>query len=402
MGYLPENRTWFEGVQRLPPATVLTWDIGKGCLHTRRYWSWDQVPPLDGRLDADALAAELGQLFSAAVERRSRAGERVGLVLSGGLDSRAILAALPDRGAALPTLTFGREHSTDSRIAARAARLKGARHSQFEINASNWLRPRLQGVWWLDGMLDLMHMHGIEHLGRMKDLFDIVLNGAGGDGVVGGGHLFENDDFALYTEHNMGLRPTAHPSLFAELKTYFEGLGSSHALYLDHRLRSFTLYGPLLGTFQGLEYRLPFLDNRFQEKLYAVPNALKMHNQLYRKMLLHTFPAFYRKIPWQSTGVPLTWPAWAVRAARLGRRLKPGRAFTDYPGWLRQEPARSLCREILCNPAALYPEYLPESQVHRTREEHLDGADRAALLCRYLSFEVFLQQVFTGHWRASS
>ena len=38
-------------------------------------------------IDEDEVAEELGGLFKAAVTRRSRVGERVGLTLSGGLDS---------------------------------------------------------------------------------------------------------------------------------------------------------------------------------------------------------------------------------------------------------------------------------------------------------------------------
>ena len=397
VGYLHDNLTWFEGIQRLPAACVLTWDLRAGTSTTQRYWWWDKIVPIY-QPNEDELAAELGALFTAGVERRCQPPERVGLVLSGGLDSRAILAALPDTS--FPTLTFGRANSPDSRIAARAADLKGVEHHCFDIDAENWLAPRLDSVWWSDGMLDLMHMHSIEAVQHIKSLFTFSLNGAGGDGLAGGGHLFDAADLAHHLEYRLGVDTTAHPDLLADLESYFARLGSAHAFYVDHRMRSFGLFALMLGTFHGLEYRLPFMDNNFQQLLYAVPDHLKRGNHLYRKMLLHAFPQFYRRIPWQSTGVPITWPRWAGRARRALRRGNT--SFVDYANWLRQEPAHSLIGKILHNPAALYPEYIPRQEVHRAWQEHSDHSDRSAVLCRYLTFEVLLQQVFEKKWRPST
>ena len=399
IGYLYDNLTWFEGMQRLPAACVLTWDLRTHSSTVRHYWSWEKIAPVT-EPNEDDLAAELGQRFTAAVRRRCRPTEEVGLVLSGGLDSRAILAALPD--APFSALTFGLAKSPDSRIASRVAHLKGMEHHCFDIDAGNWLAPRLAGVWWTDGMLDILHMHSIEALERIKSLFAICLNGAGGDGLAGGGHLFAPDELVHHLEYRLGV--AAHAGLLADLESYFARLGSAHAFYVDHRMRCFSLYGLLMGTFHGLEYRLPFMDNDFQEMLYAAPDSLKRGNRLYRKMLLGTFPQFYRSIPWQATGVPIAWPTWAGRALRAARRIgrRSNPSFVDYYNWIRQEPARSLIGEILHNPTALYPEYLPREEVRRAWEEHGEQGDRSAALGRYLTFEVLLQQVFEGKWRPST
>jgi asparagine synthase (glutamine-hydrolysing) len=41
-----ENRTWFEGVELLPPGTIFSWDIATATSKTRRYWWWDEIKPL--------------------------------------------------------------------------------------------------------------------------------------------------------------------------------------------------------------------------------------------------------------------------------------------------------------------------------------------------------------------
>ena len=407
IGYLVGNRTWLENVERLAPATCLTWDLRERTIQERRYWDWGRVSPDIGRASPRELAEELGRRFARAVERRCRPGERVGLALSGGLDSRAILAAMPQGREPVPVLTFGSGNSSEVRIAAMAAAHKGARHHTFEIGPGNWFHPRIGGVWATDGELDLYHMHGVEYP-RLGDLFATALSGAGGDGIVGGGHLFEAAGFSDYARNVLYLDPERSPALAAVLEEEFSRAGSAHALYIAHRMRCFTLHGLRLWIARGADYRLPFLDNRFQELLFAIPTALKRHNRLYRTMLLAAFPDYFKDIPWQATGLPLSWPMWAVRARAkllgLGRRLGlPGRGertgLFDYPGWIRTEPARGAFSELLANPGALYRDYISGKAVTAALEEHLNGSDRSLQLCRYLTLELWLQQVFEGRWR---
>ena len=407
IGYLMGNRTWLENVERLAPATCLTWDLRDRTIQERRYWDWSRVSPDIGKASPRELAEELSRRFVRAVKRRCGPGERVGLTLSGGLDSRAILAAMPQRQEPVPALTFGSEGSSEVRFAAMAAARKGARHHTFEIGPGNWFLPRIGGVWATDGQLDLYHMHGVEYPG-LGDLFETALSGAGGDGIVGGGHLFEEACFSDYARNVLYLDPERSPGLAAVLEEEFSHAGSAHVFYITHRMRCFTLHGLRLAIARGVDYRLPFLDNQFQELLFALPTALKRNNRLYRTMLLTTFPDYFNDIPWQATGLPLTWPMWAVRTRaklrglrrRLGFRGQGRRTgLFDYPGWIRRDPARSTFSELLSNPGALYRSYISRKEVTATLEEHLNGSDRSGQLCRYLTLELWLQQVFEGRWR---
>jgi len=409
IGYLIKAHTWFKGIQRLAPATHLTYDLQDGSVKECRYWWWDRISPHPERVDEREAAEELGRRFTRAVELRSGAEDRVGIVLSGGLDSRAILAAMPERRLPISALTFGMAGSPDLRIARRVADLKGACHHIHAITAENWIAPRIEAVWWTDGLLNLLHMHGIEHLNDIKILFDVSLNGVGGGGLVGGVHLFAPEDFFAYTRHILGLDADRHPTLFESLREEFVRTGSAHSFCINHRIRSFSLHGPRTGTFKGVEYRLQFLDNGFQEMLYGLPLCLKMHNRIYRQMLLKAFPDYYRHIPWQSTGVPIAWPMWAIKASqavqKVRRRIRPrsseSRNYTNYPTWIRCEPARSLFEALLLNSQALYPQYLSRSRVVHAWEMHLSGADRSEALGRFLTLELFLQQVFEGRWRTA-
>ena len=80
--------TSFRDVQRLPPAHCLT--FGSNGLKIRRYWS----PPTNGRIRysrADDYVEHFKVLLQEAVADRLRTG-RVGILLSGGLDSSAVAA----------------------------------------------------------------------------------------------------------------------------------------------------------------------------------------------------------------------------------------------------------------------------------------------------------------------
>jgi len=416
VGYLLENRTWFQGVELLPSATVLTWDADKGTIDRHRYWWWDQIKPFAGKIDEEQVVEELARLFIDAVERRSGQGERVGLTLSGGLDSRAILAAMPDRGYPVQVVTYGQSGCDDIRIAAMAAQVKGAVHRVVELGPDNWLMPRIKGVWWTDGELDLMHMHGIEAREVIKDAFDINLNGFAGDLILGGSYL-QAKTKARDNSQSIAAFMGCDPSLIERFDEY-SSLRTLDFYFLQNRVRRFTYCGTR-HFLTSIEQRKPFYDNRLINFVYSLPDELRAHGRIYRLMLLSTFPDYYRHIPWQKTGACIGTPRlvakvlsgfrrvrdMAVRGAGhigIRRHAHRPRAMVDYAIWIRAEPARSFIDKILKNPDALYREYVQPQSVRDTWQRHLNGEDLASMVCRYLTFEIWLQQVFGGRYRPSA
>jgi asparagine synthase (glutamine-hydrolysing) len=90
-GWLDEGeRTMFEGVRRLPPATNLVFADGK--LTLRRYW---RLEP--GAAPADPVGA-VRDLFHDAVRLQLRSDVPVGTALSGGIDSSAVAVTVADLG----------------------------------------------------------------------------------------------------------------------------------------------------------------------------------------------------------------------------------------------------------------------------------------------------------------
>lgn len=383
IGYLLENRTWFEGVELMPPASVLSFNIKESKINITHYWSWSEIKPIKGSIDDEKeIAEELGRLFKQSVCKRVRNNERIGISLSGGLDSRAILAAVPENYKPLHTFTFGQKGCDDIRIAQKASEVKGIEHHTLILDSDNWLMPRISGVWKSDASFNLLHMHGgMEFYDEYKKYIDFNLNGFLGDAILGGSYISE-DQSVEYKVRNRGRR------------------------FINQAL--------LLGE-AWLIHRRPFFDNDLVSLIFSIPESLRQGSYIYNKMLLSAFPEYFNKIPWQKTGCPISYPDQLVKlimfknriinklkreSKRFGFNFTDLNNYTDYPNWLRQEPARSFFENILYSKNAIYPEYVDKAKVEKYLRDHVQNkANYHNKLCTALTFELWLKQVFEGKYR---
>ena len=416
IGYLLEDRTWLEAVKLLPAACVMTWDLRLQRLDQNSYWSFREIPRLMGRPDLPALAERMGELFVAAVERRCRSGEQIGLTLSGGLDSRAVLAAIPKSFDPIHAVTFGQRGCADIRIAARAARRRGALHHAFEIDTHNWLPPRVEGGWALDGHLNLMHMHSIHLRGWAERFFRINLHPFAGDMILGGSYLTEPQlDRApaeVWPQLLDSLRrcnTLYDPAALSEqVEQVASGYETTDTFWLANRVRRFTLNGPMCLE-PALVDRKPTFDNALMEFALGLPQELRFEGRIYHAMLLRFFPDYYRSIPWQKTGLPIA--AGPIRQ-RIQRRIDWGHAllqsrypnaarrfgvrhYSDYDGWTSTDPARTELKELLLHPDARWPQYLSPHAGRRLIDNHFAGSklDSEGLLL-LATFELLLHRLF--------
>jgi len=381
VGYLLENRTWFDRVELVPPASVLNFDIKNSKIKIQHYWSWNKIKPMKKPVNERELVEELGKLFKQSVCKRVNNNEKIGITLSGGLDSRAILAAVPENYKPLHTFTFGQESCEDTKIASRVSKIKGATHHILIINSKNWLKPRIDGVWKSDASFSLLHMHGIEFCDEYKSYVDFNLNGFLGDATLGGSYI-SNYEFAEYKVGNRARRFINQALIMQE---------------------------------SWLINRRPFFDKDLTNLILSVPENLRKNSYIYNKMLLNTFPEYYNDIPWQKTGYPISYPKRLVELLRFKNRVvgklkyesrrfgfdfKNLSNYTDYPRWIRQEPAKSFFQNLLLNKNALYPEYLDKNKIHSYLKDHMERkTNYHNELCLALTFELWLQQVFEKKYR---
>jgi asparagine synthetase B (glutamine-hydrolysing) len=388
--------TWFEHVDMIPAATVLTYNLTGGRVEKERYWSWSAVKPMN--IGFDDAVAELGRRLVTAVESRVGENEKIVVGLSGGLDSRLLLAA-SGKDTIAGCWTLGKPGSPDVEIARRASGIAGCRHWFFELNANNWLEGRSDAVWTSDGMRSFVHIHEAGMYRQLKEIADINLNGFLGDVVAGGGWFIRaNQPISEETAHaKYGGHHVLDP-----IEDGFFDIHHEDPYLINNRGRRATNMGSITGAV-ATEQRLPFMDNNLIELLYGLPDEYRANSRLYNAALLSLYPRYFEKLPWQKTGLPINKTPGALQTvlgkARKGL-LKLGIAedrsqFADYKNWIRGPEASVFFRNLLAPSDALYRQYTGEDFNECYLEPHLAGrADYREEIGRAASAEIWLRRVF--------
>ena len=116
------DATGFSGIEKMPLGTLLVLEDG-------RAGAEEGPSPLAYRGRPESSLEEVTEAFAAAVRRMANAFPDAELELSGGLDSRLILAALPPEARrGRQALTIGPADSGDARVAAQLAEREGLVH----------------------------------------------------------------------------------------------------------------------------------------------------------------------------------------------------------------------------------------------------------------------------------
>ena len=92
LGYVPEPRTIYHGVHKLPPGHVLLYERGQPLPSPRQYWDLHFEP--EPVADEHALREQLIERMREAVDIRLVAEVPLGAFLSGGVDSSAVVAMM--------------------------------------------------------------------------------------------------------------------------------------------------------------------------------------------------------------------------------------------------------------------------------------------------------------------
>lgn len=191
--WTPDPATLLEGVYKLPPGHLLEWRDGSFAV--RRYFELpgpNSAARLPDREAAEALRSHLRH----AVKRQRVSDVPVGVFLSGGLDSSALLAEMAAAGGAdlrcytatFPASDNAFDQFTDDLPYARAvAKHFGARLTEFEIRADvTELLPQL--LYFLDEPLAdpaIINTYLICRQAR-QDGTIVLLSGQGADELLGG------------------------------------------------------------------------------------------------------------------------------------------------------------------------------------------------------------------------
>jgi len=251
--YVPAPWSIFDGVRKLPPGHLLTWQAGRS--EVREYWRLDcSTEPVP---DEAAAAQRLRELLLDAVRVRLVSERPLGAFLSGGVDSSAVVAAMAQQSAQ-PVKTFSigfDDERFDERVYARlVARRYGTEHHELVVTPSAAdLLPEL--AWHFDEPFADASAIPSYYVARLsREHVTVVLNGDGGDECFGG-----YERYALM--RTLGRYPTLRPGgLFRAAGT---GLVQRAPAGTRRRAAGRALqvlgtapedrYGPLMSIFSGAD-----------------------------------------------------------------------------------------------------------------------------------------------------
>lgn len=342
-GSVPEPATLQNGIRALPAGCVLEWNGATAEVERWHDLRFGKVPA-----PADPVAATRAALIES-IQRHLVSDVPVGIFLSGGVDSTAVLALAREvlgRSADLRTFSIGFDDPAydESSIARRTAQHFGTRHTEWRMTPEE---GRAEIAAYLAAMdqptIDGFNTWCVSKLARREGM-KVVLSGLGGDEVFAGYGSFRHVPRLLRLHHSLSvLRPlvgailglTPVGSRWRRLAAFLSGPGTALAAFHVQRgifteaearklARSLTGSDPgpaewalddlpedladvvsfleltrymrnqllrdsdVFSMAHGLELRVPFVDNRLFHALAAIPASVRLRQG--KQLLLEALP----------------------------------------------------------------------------------------------------------------
>jgi len=353
------DRTWWHNIQLIPPASV--WRVSPAASTRQQYWSFDDIRrepchPKEAR-------EQFGKLWEQAVHAYRRPG-RTPVLLSGGLDSRLLVAELltQGQGADIVAVTYGSTESPEVGPARTVAKRAGIEHRVCDWNTANWWHGREQAIWQTDGLVNANHLHPAIAMEEMRTGTCYSPMNVVGDLLFGGSHLEATAPWSEVRQHPEQLMARRFvPNPFVTLDEALEAARpdiertasgpSSDCVHLRQRVRRYVLHSP--GCFAPYcETVFPGVASEFLGLfLGSLTDDQRINHRFYNRFLADRHPRFFANLAWQATGRGL-WESPHVRIARdlkarvyrrlgIRRRKTPSNQwFVDYPAAVRQHRVR--------------------------------------------------------------
>ena len=322
-----DSRTLFRGVELLPGGSI--WSFERGACRKRKYFSpgtWESQPSLS----TEAFQSQFQETFARVLPRYFESPAKIGVSLTGGLDTRMIMACRPDIAGNVVCYTFSGEtgQTFDDRLAVQVARVCDLEHRLLRIGSnffSDFASHVDRTVYVTDGCFGATGAHEIYFNKQARQLAPIRLTGNYGSEILRGASTFRPLKLspALFNaEFNCALHSTAgsltngsvHPITFAA----FREIPSN-------------LFGGFAASRSQVAFRTPYLDNEIVALAYRAPESLR-NSPLPAWLLVKANSALLSSIPTDRRPSPDT----PQPAAALRRLFSEGTFKLDYlnnEGW---------------------------------------------------------------------
>jgi asparagine synthase (glutamine-hydrolysing) len=403
-GCVLENRTLFKDIQILPAAAA--WTFRNGAAEKKAVYFEPSEWENQGPLEPEAYYQQLQEVFTRNLPRYFNGGQRVGISLTGGLDTRMIMAWWKVPPQSLPCYTFGGpfRECQDVVIAREVAKVCQQPYQVIPVGKeflSRFAHYAERAVYLSDGCAAVNRAADLYANEIAAEIAPIRMTGNYGSEILRRLRAFKPGDPAA------GL---FNPEFLAQVdraKQTYAGLLEGHAVsFTAFRQAPWYQHGLLALEQTQLTLRSPYLDNDLVQTAFRAPNSAIVKSDIFEDnddcvRLIADGDAVLRGIPTdRGLGVQGKWaavtrglqeftfkaeyaydygmPQWLARVDHVLsplhlERLFLGRhKFCHFRVWYRDALAPYV-REMLLDPRTLSRPYLERNMLETMVTRHLKG-----------------------------
>lgn len=284
-----QNRTLFSGVSLLPGGSKWEFSPGQPVRKDSYFCKerWEQQPTLS----PDVYYEKLQETWKRMLPRYFRGKQAIGLSLTGGVDSRMILAWSPRPPGGLPCYTFGGPYRdcADVKVAREVARICRQPHEVIPVE-TEFLRdfPSLaeKTVYISDGAMDVTGAIDLYVQKRAREIAPVRVTGTNGGEIL---------------RRLVAFKPTSHGQsvLQGDIKESARTATTTYLQELQGHKLSFTAFKQApwyMGSKFSVErshltLRMPYFDNDLVALSYQAPMEIAESNEPALRLVADGSPA---------------------------------------------------------------------------------------------------------------
>src|SRR6059058_5624893 len=394
-----ENRSLFSGISLLPAGSSWVFSPGEP-VKRKTYFkpdAWEGQPELGG----SQFYEKLKETWTRILPRYFRGKQPVGLSLTGGVDSRLILACASRPPGTLPCYTWGGKYRdcADVKIARRTAKICQQPHQTILVGVdflSQFPDLAERAVYISDGTMDVTGSIDLYVQGLARQIAPVRLSGVCGGEILRRLVMFKPDP------PQQGLfDPDLESSFRDAAKTYAGELQGHRLSFTSFKQAPWYMASKFTVERSQVTYRTPYFDNDLVALAYQTPAKL-LHKRTALRLIADGNPALgkigtdrgiafgsipgltpiihaYQEFTFKAEyAYDYRMPQWL---ARLDHTFAPlhleklfiGRhKFHHFRVWYRDELSQCL-KEMLLDSGARSRAYLRANSVEEILEAHCSG-----------------------------
>jgi asparagine synthase (glutamine-hydrolysing) len=268
-GCVLENRTLFSSIRALPPSSAWTF---RGCALEKKasYFEpreWEEQEPLD----ADNYYKHLREAFTTRLPRYFNGSEKIGVSLTGGLDTRIIMAWRKAPAGSLPCYTFGSMYreNQDVYLARRVAEMCGQPYQVVTVDEkvlAKFPHYAERTLYLTDGCVDISRSADLYSNEMARQIAPVRMVGTFGSEIIKAAVMFKPSIPSADI-----FRPEVMAEVSRAAETYRGQLRGNRTSMVAFRQPAAYHFGVLALEQSQLTLRSPYLDNEIVRTVFRAP-----------------------------------------------------------------------------------------------------------------------------------